>query len=188
MFNAILNHPTLSLLQRQTCDENDVHVTFSDAIEEAFDDKILILKVDAFYDTVRFPLPPPSIDCLIIVKCGFEGWFDFYLIELRNVNSPRGFNVENVREKFVSTIEDFLKERFADIFLSEIYRLNNLKLFFVSDAYRVKKRFPDISDEEYRKKFMGPKLDAIASLKPFRFRDKIATIIPMLPNPMIDEC
>jgi hypothetical protein len=185
MFEDILNDQDLFSLHRAACEENEVCIEFSEILPE---DKYIILKIDAYYSSLRMHNPPRSIDCLIIVQCDTNPCYDFYLVELKNISSTKGFNTKEIRDKFKTTIEDFLKIRFAHIFLNPAYCLNDFKLYFVSDACRIKKRFPDMTLEEYKNSILGTKYDAILSLAPFTFRNKIASIIPLLPNPLIKEC
>jgi hypothetical protein len=184
MFDAILNDPDLFGLYRTACEENEVCIEFSEHLSE---DKYIILKIDAYYNSLRMHNPPPAIDCLIIVQCDTNPCYDFYLVELKNISSPKHFNTKEIRDKFQTTIEDFLKKRFAYIFLNPAYCINHFKLYFVSDACRIKKRFPDITQQEYKNKILGTKYEAI-SLMPFTFRGKIASISPLLPNPFVKEC
>ena len=104
MFEAILNDPDLFSLYRAACEENEICIEFSEHLP---DDQYLILKIDAYYHSSRMHNPPRSIDCLIIVQCDTNPCYDFYLIELKNISSPKGFNTTEIREKFNTAIEDF---------------------------------------------------------------------------------
>jgi len=135
MFEEILNNTELFALHRETCEENDIHVELS---EKLTDDKYIILKIDAFYSTSNnMPKPPPSPDCLIIVKCDSNECYDFYLVELKNIKSSSGFKIKNIRQKFTTVIDDFLGKRFAQIFLNPKYCINNFEMYFVSDPYKL---------------------------------------------------
>jgi len=184
MFEAILNDPELFALHREACEENEICIEFADRLT---DDKYIILKIDAYYSSSKMHNPPPSIDCLIIVKCDTNACYDFYLVELKNIKSTKGFDIKNLKQKFTTVIEDFLKTRFADIFLNPKYCINEFKLYFISDACRLKKR-ANISEEQYRKKLLTTKYKLFTLLKPFEFRNKRAVIEPLLPNPLIKEC
>jgi len=58
--------------------------------------------------------------------------------------------------------------------------------YFVTNPYRCN----NITQEEYNKKIHDEelKLDYFNSIKPFKFKNKISLIQPILPNPMISEC
>ncbi|MCP4347036.1 MAG: hypothetical protein GY795_16100 [Desulfobacterales bacterium] len=185
MFDEIFQHPDLFGLTRAGCEENDVGVQISEQLNE---EDFIVLKIDSFYNSLRLTKPPPSVDCLIIVKCNTVAYYDFYLAELKNINSPKHFDINNVVKKFETTIHDFLTLKFPDIFLNDEYCLNNLYLYFVSDVYRIKKANPDITKEEYDKKIKGLKIETFLSIKPFEFRGKKALISPLLPNPVVSEC
>ena len=185
MFDEIYNDPLLFNLIRELCDENDICVEVSDQISN---DDYLVLKIDQYYSSRNMHNPPPSVDCLIIVKCDENECFDIYLVELKNIKSTKGFEVKNIKEKFQTTIDDFMSERFSHIFLNEDYCINILRMYFVSDACRIKKNNPNITEDQYRKKILNTKLDMLQSIKPVRFRNRIAHINPILPNPLVMPC
>ncbi|MDM8521956.1 hypothetical protein QUF80_01155 [Desulfococcaceae bacterium HSG8] len=185
MLDEILQDTELFALCRGECFENDICIEFDELLAE---DRFLILKTDAYYSSSRMHNPPPSLDCLIVVECETTPCYDFYLIEMKDISSPSGFEIENIRQKFATVIEDFLKNRFGHIFSNPTYCLNKFRLYFVSDACRIKKKFRGITQEAYRKKILGTKYEAFLSLKPFEFRGKKALIDPRLPNPMVEVC
>lgn len=113
-------------------------------------------------------------------------WFLFGGIKKYRISEA--FDLNNIIKKFETTIYDFLSNRFSYIF--DKYCINSLYLYFVSDAYRIKKSDPDITEEEYNKKMKikGLKIESFLSIKPFGFKGKKAVINPLLPNPMINEC
>ncbi|HAI67928.1 MAG TPA: hypothetical protein DCM38_00655 [Gammaproteobacteria bacterium] len=184
MFDEILNDSDLLSLLRSTCEENDICVELSEKLTE---EKYLILKIDAYYNSSRIHNPPPSIDCLIIVKCDTNKCYDFYLVELRGIKSTKGFKIGNIQQKFSTTIDKFLKDEFASIFLNDDYCLNHFKLYFVSDGCRLQ-RFPDMTKEQYDKKLGTTKYGKFLLQKPYEFKNKKTLINPVLPNPMIKEC
>lgn len=177
MFDAILNNPELFGIRRETCEENDICIEFDSQLQES---DYIILKIDAYYHSKDIHNPPPSIDCLIIVKCKENKGFDFYLVELRGTKNTQGFKVDNIRNKFKTTVEDFLKNKFASIFLAD-YRLNSLKVYFVSEI------LSRLDDETYRKKIERTRLKSLKDFK-LEFKNKVAFISPELPNPLINPC
>ncbi|MDM8548897.1 hypothetical protein QUF72_02420 [Desulfobacterales bacterium HSG2] len=132
MFDVIREDDDLWGLERGECEENDIGVKFD---KNLTDNRYLILKIDAYYSSSRTHNPPPSVDCLIIVRCDIRDHYDFYLTELRDVKSPKGIRTREIENKFATAIERFLKKDFADIFLGENYYLNNSRLCLVTDAY-----------------------------------------------------
>lgn len=148
----------------------------------------MILRPDRYYNTRDMATPPPSADCLIIVKCHDNECYDLYIVELRNIKKTKGFSIRNIEQKFKTVIDDFMSKRYSYIFMSEDHCINDLKMYFVSDACRIRKRFPNITESEYRKKIENTKLDALQLLKPMRFRNKVAHIDPRLPNPLVKPC
>ena len=90
---------------------------------------------------------------------------------LKNIESGQGFNVDNMKEKFETTLFDFIKKRFKnqlDIHYSEI------KLFFVSK-------------QEIYKRDLGLKMDVLINIK-FKYNDRVLMIRPEMPTPTIKNC
>lgn len=154
--------------------------------------KIAIIKVDEYYNSLHTDCPPKSIDFAVVVDCTCS-WYILYLLELKNVNSPKKLCVKEIHEKFENTIYDFLSRRFEKIFLQEQYKYKDINLFLVSDAYGLKEKYNTY--EEYKKiQDRKQKIHSRDSLrvdfslgsKLFKFRGKIVRIcydIP--PNPII---
>jgi len=175
MFETILFNSDLFGLCRETCEENNVCVEFSKQLAE---DNYIVLKIDAYYNSSKMHNPPPSIDCLILVKCDTNECYDFYLVELKDIKSSKGFEIKNIQQKFATTINDFLNDKFQDIF--DAYCINDFKLYFVlGEKY----------SEKYRKK-MGSSQLKIFTLKnlSYHFRNKIAVINPIPSGYQVKEC
>jgi len=181
MFDVIREDDDLWGLERGECEENDIGVKFD---KNLTDDRYLILKIDAYYSSSRTHNPPPSVDCLIIVRCDIRDHYDFYLTELRGVKSPKGIRTKEIENKFATTIERFLKKDFANIFLDENYYLNNFRLCLVTDAYHS----ATLSKEQYEKKMSVLEKKRALFQKVFRFKNKTATIEMKLPNMIIEAC
>ncbi len=131
--------------------------------DNILDDNYVVVRMDKYYTSLNLGhlrQTPPSIDCLIVLKCS-DGSFIIYLIELKNIKRPSGFEAPNIYMKFKTAIEDFMSVRFKDIFLDPGYRIKNIHLYFVSNPYRLK----DISHKRE-----GTKMDKLLSYKPFQFR------------------
>jgi len=116
MFKKIYNSPDLFKIVSTYCSENNAEICLSDGLDLHSDDKLLILKTDAYYSSKNMHNPPPSIDCLILVKCDKCDGYDLHLVELRDINSQNGFNKENIVSKFKTIIDNFLQVQFKDIF------------------------------------------------------------------------
>lgn len=113
MFNKIQGNDVLYELITVYCSENSIEVCLSEDIEE---DRILIIKPDLYYNSSRMHNPPPSIDCIIIIKCKDNLKYSMNLIELRDIKSPNGFDSKNIVEKFDTVINSFLQDIFSEIF------------------------------------------------------------------------
>lgn len=185
MLDEILSDEQLFAITRTSCNENEIFVEISNNISE---DDFLVLKIDQYYNSLNIRTRHPSVDCLIIVRCQKNEGYDLYLVELKNIKRLKGFKTKNIEEKFKTALEDFMSDRFSHIFLNDNYRINKLRMYFISDPLGLKKKYPNITAEQYRRRFSGTKLDMLQSSRPVKFRNKITNIDPRLPNPMAKPC
>nr|VFJ87930.1 MAG: hypothetical protein BECKLFY1418B_GA0070995_100846 [Candidatus Kentron sp. LFY] len=149
MFDEITNHPDLCGLLRQTCEEMGIGVKVCDELMENGDlrqDRINILKIDAYFSTKRMREPSKSIDCLIIIKTG-EREFGLTLVELKAVSSARRLTPREIKPKFDTTIKEFLSKQFANIFMNPGIGISYFRLWLVTNPYD----WPPMPDEKYRK-------------------------------------
>jgi hypothetical protein len=181
MINQIKNDAILQHFLCSDCEENGICATIEDSITE---EEIAIIKVDGYYNSLHLKCPPPSTDFLVSIDCEEDSYI-LYLIELKNINSPKGFNVGNVYQKFRTAIEDFMSIRFNYIYMNKKYKIKNLLLYFVTDPYGLK--IAGMSYDDYRKKKNTLKVDNILLQKPFVFNGKAYLIRPVLPNPLIQK-
>ncbi len=167
MIRKIKTHSVLSNFVEDTCSENGICVTFDEGIAP---DSYVIIKVDKYYNSLKVAKRPASIDCLIVRECVRSG-FGLTLVELKNIGCSRGFDANNVKEKFETTLYDFIKKKFRDpldIQYSEI------KLFFVSK-------------QEIYKRDMGLKMEFLINTR-FKFNGCTLMINPIMPDPTIKKC
>ena len=183
MFEQIDQHPDLYGILRGACEENKLCIAFCHLLKcdgEIDDNKIRILKIDSYYNSSRMHNPPPSIDCLIIISLG-NNKFDFYLVELRDVAMTQLVRPDDIVPKFKTTVERFLHKDFSEIFLSSEIAINRFKLWLVTDPFHA----ASLTEEQYKKKIQGTVLEKFQTMKPLKFRDKIAMIEPKRPTPEI---
>src|SRR5688572_24612944 len=109
MINRIKNHPDLSNFIEDDCCENGICVTFDKSIPPS---SYAIIKVDKYYDSLKLgKKTPAAIDCLIVRKCLKTG-YGLTLVELKNIKSGKGFEINNMKEKFETVLFDFIKVKF----------------------------------------------------------------------------
>lgn len=187
MITQIKNEDALKPFLADKCEDNGVYAIIEASIKE---DEIAIVKVDDYYNTIeKSPNIPPSADFLISVDC-INNWYALYVIEFKNINSPKCFNVRNIWEKFRTTVEDFMSVRFAHIYENKNYKINDLLIYFIADPYRLKRL--NITYDEYKSKRLAngksdsTRVDNLLSQKPLRYRGKIYIIkYELPPNPVI---
>ncbi len=181
LFEKILNNPSLFSILRSDCSENNMRVDFCEFLEENFHDKVLILKIDDHYHSREMHNPPKSIDCIVLVKCD-DGSYTMYLIELRDISSPSGFTPKEIKEKFNTSVDKFLKNDFSTVFQGENFK--DIRAFFITGAYGY------ISQEKFDEssKTRGLKTEIFQSQSPYEFDGKYFMIEPKVPYPMIERC
>ena len=160
--------------------------------ESLVPEELAIIKIDDYYNNLHLGFPPKSIDFVVAVDCACE-WYALYLLELKNVNSPKKLSIKDIQDKFENTICDFMSQRFETIFMASQYKYKDIKLYLVSDAYGLKGKYGTYAEykkiQEKRQKIQGReslRVDFNLGSKLFKFRGKIVRIcydIP--PNPMI---
>ena len=167
MINIIKEHVELSNYIEDTCCENGVCVNFDENIPQ---DSYVILKVDNYYNSLNIEHRPASIDCLIIRKCEESG-YGMTLVELKNIETGRGFDVKNMTEKISTTLYDFIKNKFKNP-LDIQYK--DIKLYFVSN-------------QEIYRRDLGLKMEVLINVR-FKYDERTLMIIPRMPNPAIKKC
>ncbi|MEX0904960.1 MAG: hypothetical protein WD604_12315 [Balneolaceae bacterium] len=128
MIGTILEDNSLTPFLASTCSENGISANIINGIENV---DYIILKPDQFYNSLGIYPTPPSTDCLIVIKC--DDSFKVVLVELKNINSPSHFNKNNIREKFRTVLNDFMSNKFRNIFYDD-YDIE-LSMYFVCDPY-----------------------------------------------------
>jgi hypothetical protein len=153
----------------------------------------VIVKVDDYYNSnLKPPNIPPSADFLISVDCT-KSRYVLYIIEFKNISSPKRFDIKNIYEKFKTTIYDFMSNRFADIYTNKNYEIIDLLIYFIADPYRLKKAgvssYPQYKANKLaRGKTDSTRIDNLLSQKPFKFREKYYLIkYDLPPNPIIKK-
>jgi len=171
MINKIKYTEALKPFITHECEENKIFVSMADDIPK---NNYLVIKVDRYYNSLKLSDTPPSVDCLVLLKCT-DNHYVLFLVELKKIKRPRSFKIDNIRGKFRTTIDDFMSTRFKDIFHSETLPVKELHLYFVTNLYKTPRK--DTT-----------RMDSLLSLKPFKFRGRNYQISHKHPNPLIKNC
>jgi len=190
MITQIKSEDVLKPFLTDKCEDNGVCAIIESSINE---DDIAIVKVDDYYNfNEKSPNIPPSADFLLSVDCTRDSYV-LYVVEFKNIQSPKGFDIKNVYEKFRTTVDDFMSKRFAHIYCNKNYKIIDLCIYFIADPYRLKKAGVS-SYHEYkaskvaRGKTDSTRIDNLLSQKPLRFREKLYLIkYDLSPNPIISK-
>ncbi|NQV19151.1 MAG: hypothetical protein HQ534_11495 [Armatimonadetes bacterium] len=182
MISVIRNHPVLKEIVVDSCIENNVGATISPNINK---DDFIILKIDNYYNSLFLADTPKSVDCLIILRCE-DNTFRLFIIELRDIKNLAGFSVKEIYQKFKTTINDFLRERFNEFFFSDNYDIKDLKLLFITDPLNMQNRKYTLNQIKNRTK--GTKIENLLLMRPFKFGNRYYSISYEVPNPIIQKC
>lgn len=152
------------------CEDEGLCVGFESDVDK---ENTVIIKVDDFYNGLNMSITPASIDCLIIQFCGADK-YHIYLVELKNVKAPGSIGNKNLEEKYETTLNDFMSNKFRHFFFNTTYLLN---LELILSAGSVGQN----SIKSYS-------LDFLLGLRLYKFQDKILGINGLPPHPLISNC
>ena len=171
LFQDLKNDPIINPFIVPICEDEGICVEIDAAIPS---DKLLIIKVDDYYNSLNIEKRPPSVDCLIIQECA-DGVYRPFLVELKNVERAKLIDKKNLEQKFENSILDFLQNVLRSHFITSSYQFKKLQLILsagkvLSSNIRVYS------------------LDFLLGLRPFRFHGKIIAINGLPPHPVITPC
>lgn len=160
---------------RDICEDEGICVDINPVISSK---DYIIIKVDDFYNSIDpkflgLEKTPPSPDCLIILKCA-DNNYSLTIVELRNVQSSKGFTVKEIKEKFETCLNDFMLIRFKEYF---DYSYKKINLFFVNKIEL--HRASEYEDNRKARILINESL---------YFRDKELKIKFKMPTPAINPC
>lgn len=166
--------------------DEGIHVEIDQKLTE---EKYAVVKVDDFYNGLHLSVIPKSIDFLAAVDCECDAYL-LYLLELKNVKNPKFLIMKDIHEKFQNTIEDFMSNRFRDIFLNDRYKYKDIKLYLVSDAYGLQGKYQTYEQYKAVREKINQrdslKIDLALGGKLYRFKNRVVQIqYDLPPNPVI---
>ncbi len=125
LLEKIRNDAVLSKYLSDDCEEAGMCVVLDDSITK---NARVIIKIDSYYNR-QIPNPPPSPDCLIIQECAKTETYAITIVELKSVETNRGFTVSNMIGKYTTCLNDFMAKRFKKYFNRDLVNIN---LLFIS--------------------------------------------------------
>lgn len=182
MISEILNHSELKKIIVKCCSENNVEATISSNIDKA---DFVILKIDKYYTSLLLANTPKSVDCLIVLRCD-DNTFMLFIIELRDIKNLAGFSAKEIYQKFETTINNFLREKFSEFFFSDNYDIKDLKLLFITDPLNIQNKKYTLN--QIKNRIQGTKIEILLLMRPFKFGSRYYSISYEVPNPIIQNC
>jgi type IV secretory pathway VirD2 relaxase len=162
--------------------ENDVGVIINKDMPQ---DSFVAISIDEYYHHIGLKTIPAIADILLVAqKLSQRDQHHIYIVEMKNISSPHSFTVKNIYDKFYTAVEDFMKIKHADIFMNNNYKIERFKLYFVSDAYRLRRK--GMTDEQINSFLLETKIMLLQSMQSFQFRNFVAVIEYKLPNPLLE--
>lgn len=182
IFEKLANDAEISQFLCNECSENNAAVEFNENL--IYYQDYVVLKVDDYYNSLNLAETPASPDCLIIVKCQEENHYRIYIVELKDIANQRGFNIKNMREKFKTCVNDFMKGVLHDFLSEEQYVFEEIALYFVSDPYNENQNGSRVSKNK------ATKMDSLLALNttPYIYDGKRLSIQHRITNPVIMPC
>ncbi|MFM5243092.1 hypothetical protein [Aeromonas rivipollensis] len=181
MIAAIYGNPTLSHHHKDEVSENGISVkidpTFYSAPGVLDRQQIANISVDEYYNSLGLGDTPPSIDNIVIVNRGGNK-FSMTLIELKKVKRMSTLDYGNIVCKYKTTIDDFMLTRFKNEFDDPANKVTDLNLWLVYNRFNYMGKM--LTDEEYERRIKSTIVEKLLLTKPFTFKNRIASIMPML--------
>jgi len=182
MLNKIKTNRQLNQFLTGDLLENGIGVIINEAMPQ---ESYVAIDIDEYYHHIGLKTIPAIADILLVAqRLSQNEQHHIYIVEMKNIKSPRRFNVKNIYEKFYTAIEDFMKTKYADIFMDENNKVEQFRLFFVSDAFRLRNR--GLSEEQIRSFLNETKIMTLQSMKVLQYRNFKAVIEYKLPNPLLE--
>jgi len=177
LIQLLKSDSTIASYLDTSCVENGISVNIDPNINM---DDIIIIKVDRYYNQ-QVHKPGPSPDCLVVLRCS-ESTYRIFIVELKDIDGPQGFTIENVKDKFISCLGDFMSNRFAHYFHNTLFNYEEIKLLFITDPYDFK------NNPRKQERMRGHKLDALIAQRIPRYFNKHLYLEHKVPNPTIKGC
>lgn len=175
---ALKSDPIIQPFLKSTCDERGMAASISPTIAP---EDIVIISPDRYYNSLR-QKRPKSPDCLIVVRCN-SGEFLVFVVELRDISSPKGFEPTAIRTKFLTCLTEFMQGVLGHHFNRQDIILKRPRLLFVSDPYGQRQ------NTEQNKSFnQSTRMDALLAVPPLRFDRYLLAIEPHVYDPLIRPC
>ena len=121
-----MNNPVLSQYLCNDCEENGIGVSVHSDIQQG---DYVIIKVDDYFNKEIHPNPAGN-DCLIVQRC-VDNRYKVYLIELKNIQTLRHYDLSHIRDKFQNCFDILMSDKFRSYFYdpnqaNSIFKCNRL--------------------------------------------------------------
>lgn len=144
----------------------------------------LAIDIDHFYHHIGLQQVPEIADILLASqRLSASDEFHIYIIEMKNICSPKNFTVSNIYNKFHTAIEDFMKNKYSDVFMDANINITKFRLLFITDAYKLKQK--GLSENQIRSFLSETKIAALQAMPLFCYRDFKVHVEYELPNPLL---
>lgn len=184
MIQDILKNEELMSFIKNDISENNVSVEIDKEFYENDDTldvkKIVNIAVDNYYNSLGLTYTPPSIDNLVVINRGSDK-YSVYLVELKDVAKLNRLCPKNIKEKFITVIDDFMAIKFKNEFVETECKVTDLNLWLVCNRFAFMRH--SISEEDYEKRIKNSLIEKLLLIQPIVFRGKMAIIMPMF-----DKC
>jgi len=186
MIYTIRTDGSLCPLLQTVVQDVGITVNFNPRVDIVND--VAILKIDDYYNNLRQPDTPKSIDNIVVIDCRCKCYV-MYLFELKSTRTSGKVKVSDIHEKFDTAIYDFISTRFSSIFLSNAYKYKRIFLYTIMKSTSMS-NYPDyatfIKAQNRSRNLTYDKEMSMAS-KLYKIKGHICMIkFEIPPNPIMD--
>jgi hypothetical protein len=182
MLSKIRNKKELNAFFTNDLMENGYGVIIDEAMPP---NSYVAIDVDEYYHHIDIGATPAVADILLAAqRLSKKDMFHIYIVEMKNIKSSRGFNAKNIYEKFKTVIDDFMKDRYDDIFMDRSFHVEKFRLFFITDAYKLKRK--GLTDKQIKSFLSDTKIAVLQAMPLFKYRNFRVMIEYQLPNPLLE--
>ncbi|MCU0425829.1 MAG: hypothetical protein MUF71_09415 [Candidatus Kapabacteria bacterium] len=91
----------------------------------------VIVKIDSYYASLKLADTVPSADCLIFQDAENQR-FCLFVVELKSQNYSAGLSIEQLRDKFETSLNDFVAKRFKSHFVINPAKYKKIRCYLRS--------------------------------------------------------
>jgi hypothetical protein len=130
MINRIKSERALLPYLKARCEDAGVSVEIDPRLGEK---DYAVIKTDEYYQGLRLPDTPKSVDCVAVVDC-VTNWYALHIIEFKGTKDRAYIKSKDIQGKFDTAVNGFLSDAFGAIFKDARYKYKAVRAYLVCNA------------------------------------------------------